>query len=254
MKWRWSVSPTLLVAAVLLLATGCTNAIDGAAHPAPGLKPNPLLGEVIKQVLLDGTALSSMLNQPFKSDANLPPRFGGPEKLQPGLGDMSPPECAGVTTMTLRSTYENAPVKNLARETWWAAGTSGRVINVAEAVVAMPSVAEAATWFAKFSEQWKKCNGTTVTISGGQFNYSDEISNVRVENSVAAATVYVQAAGASGGRRPEAHAIGLRANCLIEVEVTFFSVQRASDPGTADLNTSAIDITRTMMDKVSSRS
>ena len=38
---------------VALLVAGCTHAISGTARPAAGLKPNPLTGEVIKQVLLD---------------------------------------------------------------------------------------------------------------------------------------------------------------------------------------------------------
>jgi hypothetical protein len=239
---------------VALLVAGCTHAISGTGRPAAGLKPNPLTGEVIKQVLLDEAVLANMLNQAFKGDAQLPPRFGGPERLQPGLGDISPAECAGVSTMTVRSAYESAGVKNVARETWWTAGDSGKVISVAEAMVALPTAADAATLFAKFTEQWKSCNGATVTISGGALNFTDEVADVRLDNSVLAATVYVQATGASPGRRPQARAIGLRVNCLVEVEVAFFSVQSASDPGTGDPRTSAVDVARAIMEKISARS
>lgn len=250
MKSRWCV----VIAVVAIMVAGCTRAVGGTARPAPGLKPNPLIGEVIKAVLLDGAALSSMLNQPFKSDASLPARFGGREKLQSGFGEISPVDCAGVTTMTVRSAYDPADVRHVARETWWAAGSSGKVIDVAEAVVALPTAADAAELFAGFTEQWNNCKGTTVQISGGALSYTDEVADVRVNNSVLASTVYVQATGASGGRRPEARAIGVRVNCLVEVEVSFFSVPRPADSGTADINTTAIDIARAMMDKVSARS
>jgi hypothetical protein len=43
-------------------------------------------------------------------------------------------------------------------------------------------------------------------------------------------------------------------NCLVEVEVVFFGERRPSDPGSADVNTSGIDVARAMMDKVSSLS
>ncbi|OBK19463.1 sensor domain-containing protein [Mycobacterium asiaticum] len=241
----------LLVAS---LVTGCTHAVAGSARPAAGLKPNPLIGDVIKGVLLDDVVLANMLNQPFKGDPRLPPRFGGPEKLQPGLGDIAPAECAGVTTMTIRNAYESAEVKHVARETWWSAGESGKVISVAEAVVALPNAADASALFAEFSRQWNGCNGKTVTISGGALNFTDEVTDVRVDNSVLAATVYVQATGATAGRRPQARAIGLRVNCLVEVEVAFFSLQRSSDPGTGDPHTSAITIARAVMDKISARS
>ncbi|OBI76031.1 sensor domain-containing protein [Mycobacterium asiaticum] len=249
MKSRWAAA---LLAVSLL--TGCTHAIAGTARPAAGLKPNPLTGEVIKGVLVDDVVLANMLGQPFKGDPRLPPRFGGREKLQAGLGDIQPAECAGVSTMTIRSAYESADVKNVARETWWSAGESGKVISVAEAVVALPTAADAAALFAQFTQQWNGCNGKTLTISGGALNFSDEITEVRVDNSVLAATVYVQAAGATGGRRPEARALGLRVNCLVEVEVAFFSVQNSADPGTGDPHTSAVTIAHAVMDKISARS
>ena len=51
------------VVCVALLVAGCTHAIAGTARPAAGLKPNPLIGDVIKQVLLDDVVLANMLKQ-----------------------------------------------------------------------------------------------------------------------------------------------------------------------------------------------
>lgn len=243
-----------VIPVVVVLATGCTGGIEGTARPAPGLQPHPILGETIKQVLLDDAALGKILNQHFKGDAHLPPRFGGPEKLQTGFGVITPVECAGVSTMTVRSAYSSFDVKNVARETWWNAGDPAKVISVAEAVVALPTAVDANALFAKFSDQWDGCNGKTVTVEGSGLNFSDEVSDVRVANSVLAATVSVQLSGSPTGKRPEARAIGVRGNCLVEVEVTFFSTQSPSDQGSGDPHTSAIDIAHIMMDKISALS
>ncbi|OBK49026.1 sensor domain-containing protein [Mycobacterium kubicae] len=246
----------LAVLMLLLVATlcGCTVAIGGTARPAQGLKPHPLLGEAIKPVLLDSDALTKLLNQPFKGDAKLPPRFGGPEKLQNGIGAASPLECAGVSTMTVKSAYSSGDVKNVARESWWNTGPSAKVISVAEAIVALPTAQDADAVFAKFSEQWNGCNGTTVTIDGGTLSFTDEVTDVRVDNSVLAATVFVQLSGSPTGKRPEARAIGVRNNCLVEVEISFFSTQDPSSQGSGDPHTSAVDLAHVIMDKISALS
>lgn len=236
------------------MCAGCTNAIAGTARPAPGLKPTPLTGEVIKQVLLDDEALAMMLDQSFKADPALPPRFGGPDKLGASFGDVSPDECAGISTLAGKAAYQSADVRNVAHESWWVAGEDGKVISVAESVVALPTAADATALFAKFTQQWNACNGKTVTITGSRLSQAEEVTEVRLDNSVLAATIYVESSGSAGTRRPEARAVGVRVNCLVEVEISFFSVQRPSDKGSADLHTSAVDIARVMMGKVSSRS
>ncbi|OBJ48067.1 sensor domain-containing protein [Mycobacterium sp. 1423905.2] len=244
----------VLVLLLLVSVCGCSFAVGGTARPAPGLKAHPLLGETINRVLLDSDALAKLLNQPFKGDPKLPPRFGGPEKLQNGLGAASPLECAGVSTMTVRSAYSSGDVKNVARETWWNTETASKVISVAEAVVAFPTASDADSLFAKFTEQWDGCNGTTVTIDGGTLNFTDDVTEVRVDNSVLAATIFVQLSGSPSGKRPEARAIGVRNNCLVEVEISFFSTQNPSDQGSGDPHTSAVELAHVMMDKISALS
>ncbi|WP_161807978.1 sensor domain-containing protein, partial [Mycobacterium intracellulare] len=53
---------------------------------------------------------------------------------------------------------------------------------------------------------------------------------------------------------PQARAIGIRSNCLVEVEVVFFGGRRSTDPGSANVNSSALDIARAMMDRVNALS
>src|SRR5690349_3860141 len=128
MRPSWRAAVVLLVA---MLATACTTAIDGTARPAPTLRPHPLRGPAIKQVLLDDAALSRMLNQAFEAMSVVPPRFGGPEMLSPGFGLVSPSNCAGVTSMMVTNVYGSADVVNVARESWWNLH-SAKVMSVLE--------------------------------------------------------------------------------------------------------------------------
>lgn len=244
---------------VVALATGCT--VAGTARPAPNLKPHPVTGQPVKKVLLDDAELSKLLGQSFGSKNELPARFGGPEVLPPAFGAVSPANCVGVTSMMVQDAYRSGDVKNAARETWWNQRGPAKVISVAEGVVALSSAAGAATLFGQFAQQWRDCDGTTVTIGRPSIIIdrpsivlSDTISEVRVSESVLAATLSIdtQLPGLpSSGPRPEARAIGLRGNCLVEVEVAFFNSTRSSDEGSGDVHRSAIDLAHAMMDKVS---
>ena len=241
---------------VAALAAGCGGVVAGTAKPAPNLKPRPLTGEIVRQVLVDGTTLSQMLNQPFVS--RKPPEFGGPDTLYTSL---PPADCLGVTAMLQKSVYQSGPqpaqVKDVASESWWNNGDPAQVISVIEGVVTLPSAAQAEALFATFSNQWQQCNGTTTTEQNGPISTTNAISDVRVANFVVAATntaTSVLPNMPALRPTPQARAIGVRLNCLVEAEVVFFGERRPSDPGSAKVDTSAIDIAHVMMDKVSALS
>ena len=249
------VGPATALTVVAALAVGCGAVVGGTAKPAPNLKPRPLTGETVKQVLLDDAALSRMLNQPFV--ARKPPEFGGPDKLYQRNSPVSPADCLGVTAMLQKSVYEPGPqpaqVKDVASMSWWNNGEPAQVISVMEGVVTLPSAAQAEALFAKFSVQWQRCNGTKTTEQNGPISTTNVISDVRVANSIVAATntaTSVLPNMPALQPTPQARAIGVRLNCLVEVEVVFFGDRRPSDPGSANLDTSAIDIAHAMMDKV----
>jgi hypothetical protein len=260
------VGPATALTVVAALAVGCGavggEVVQGTAKPAPNLKPRPLTGETVKQVLLDDAALSRMLNQPFV--ARKPPEFGGPDKLYQRNSPVSPADCLGVTAMLQKSVYEPGPqpaqVKDVASMSWWNNGEPAQVISVMEGVVTLPSAAQAEALFAKFSVQWQRCNGTKTTEQNGPISTTNDISDVRVadaSNTVVAATNTASSVLPNMPAlqpTPQARAIGVRLNCLVEVAVVFFGERRASDPGSADLDTSAIDIAHTMMDRVSALS
>lgn len=237
----------------LALTAACTSAVDGHARPARNLKPRPLGDETVKQVLLDDGAVSRLLQQPLAADPESPPWFGGAEKLRHPFDDASPADCLGVAVLMEKNAYQTAKLTTVAGESWWHTGGLARVISVFEGVATLPSAADADALFATFAEQWKRCEGRTLTLPGDAMTFTDGITDVRVANSVAAATVSIQA-DFSGRPMPDARAVGVRGNSLVEVEVTFYSTQNPTDQGSGDPRTSAVDIAHRMMDNVSSLS
>jgi PknH-like extracellular domain len=233
---------TLVPLLVVLVAAACTRTVDGSVRPARGLTPRPLTEQAVKAVLLDDGELANLLGQSFTSKADSPPRFGGRERLHDVHS--SPTECAGVVFQLQKSSYGSADVRTVGQETWWTVGIrNAKVINVVESVAALPTASAADAVFANFTQQWNRCNGATVTSDFGiGYTLTSAISDVRAANSVLAATVQTH----NVATVTSAHAVGVRANCVVEVEVAFFSDQR---PGGA-----AVDLAHRMMDKVSSLS
>jgi hypothetical protein len=248
-----ALARVVILLLVAMLTGGCTSVTAGTVRPAPGMKPRPLGGSTIKQVLLDDAQLSRILNQSFKTDSALPPWFGGPEQLRQAYGPSTRDECLGVTTAMEESAYQSAKVNDVAGETWWNSSGPAKVLSVAEGVITLPTAADADALFAKFSQQWQQCDGATLTLQGGRISFDDTITGVRVANSVLAANVSVASrlTGSIVTAIPEVRAIGVRVNCLVEVEVAFYSSRGPADQGSGDINTSAIDLAHVMMDKIS---
>ncbi len=204
---------------------------------------------------LTDRALSRILKQSLKIDLRFPPRFGGPETLHDD-GSASPVDCLGVAVMLGRSVYQSTNVKDVAVETWMHAAMSVEVTSVKEGVVSLPTAADASALFARFSEQWQKCDGTTLPLPGSLFRLQAETTDVQVATSVLAATVSIGWASPNSDSTsiPEGRAIGVRGNCLVEVEVDFFNTSNPSHYESGDINTSAVDIAQAMMDRVSALS
>jgi hypothetical protein len=239
-------------AVIAAFAVGCGPVVEGTAKPAPNLKPRPLSGQIVKKVLLSNVKLSRMLGQPFV--ARQPGHFGGPEKLDQRDAPSGAPDCVGVTAMLQKSVYGSADVQTVASESWWNNGDPAQVISVIEGVVALPSAAQAQELFAKFPPQWQQCTGKTTSEQTGPINTTTVIGDVHVDDSVVAVTNTATATLPNMPAlqpTPQARAIGVRLNCIVEVDVVFFGDRRPSDPGTGDPDTSATDIARAMMDRVS---
>lgn len=247
-----AVKTVATLVAVAALAVGCGVVVDGAARPAPNLKPRPLFGATVQQVLLDSASLSRMFGQTFvtREAADV----GGPDKLYDVLRSSSPDGCLGVTAMLQKSVYQPGDVRDVAAEDWWNNGDPSQVVGVMEGVVTLPSAAQAQQLFAQFAQQWQRCNGMTTTEQSGPVSTTNAISDVRLADpSVIAATKFATSVIPNLPPlrpSPEARALGVRSNCLVDVEVVFFNGRRPSDPGSADIATSAVDVAHAIMDKV----
>ena len=248
---RWLVTPL----AVVMLVAGCATAVDGTARPGANFKARPLSGSTIKQVLLGPSALSRILNQSFRIDPHLPPRFGGPEALRDDGWD-SPGDCLGVAAVLQQVVYQSSKVTHAAVETWRHVARSAEGVSVTEGVVSLPTAGDARARFAKFSEQWRTCDGTTSPLPGSMFRLNAKTTNVQAADSVVAATVSTGFASLSSDAAaiPAGRAIGVRGNCLVEVEVDFFSTSSPSRQRAGDVNTAAVEIAHAMMDSVSALS
>jgi hypothetical protein len=235
-------------AVVAALAVGCGSVVAGTPKPAPNLKPRQLSGQTVKHVLLDKVALSRMLGQPFVG--RVPPAFGGRNKL---YSKLPPADCLGVTAMLQKSVYGSAHVQDVASESWWNNGDPAQVISVIEGVVTLPTAAQAEALFATFSKRWQQCDGTTTTEQNGPISTTNTIANVHVTDSVVAATNTATSVLPNMPPlrpTPQARAIGVRLNCVVEAAVVFFGDRRPSDPGSADPDTSGVDVVHALMDRI----
>ncbi|OBH57556.1 hypothetical protein A5687_24300 [Mycobacterium mantenii] len=237
--------------ALVVLASGCTATTGGKAGPAPSSVPHALTGPIIKRALIDGAGLAKMLNQPFQTAPKFS-EFGGSDKLGSAWENAQSADCLGVVHMMQRGPYRSAPIQNTVSEMWDHNGTSVKVDNVDEGIVALRSAADANALFATFASQWRHCDGTTVTTPPVDVYGQNAISDVRVTDSVVAATVSMGSGPHSMLTTiPEARALGVRGNCLVEVMVSFVPTSYPGDEGTGDINTSAIDIAHAVLDKLS---
>jgi hypothetical protein len=244
---RAGLARAVALLSIGLVAAGCTVVTGGKAQIAPRLISRSVTGPTIRQVLLGDSTLSRILNQPFTIDPRLPPRFGGPETLQ-DFGSDSPTGCLGVAEMLHQSVYQSSKVNDVAVETWRHAARSTELTSVKEGVVGLPTSAEATALFSRFSEQWQRCDGQELLLPDPVLRMQARILHVQVAPSVLAGTVSLTFAGAS---IPAGRAIGVRDNCIVEVEVDFFNASTQSLQGSGVVEATAVRIAQIMMDKIS---
>lgn len=245
-------SPGLLTAALaaVMLVSGCTEVVSGRAQ-SPRLGPRSLAGPTITRVLLGHNTLSRILKQPMILDTRFPPRFGGPEALHAQRAP-APSDCLGVAEMLEQASYHPGTVTSVAVQAWRHATVSPALTQVKEGVVSLPTAADANALFTAFSRQWQGCAGRTQPLPEDVFRLKAMIDQVRVAGSVLGARLWLAFAssGADGDPIPAGRAIGVRGNCLVEVEVDFFNASHASLGEQGVIITSAQDVAQTMMDRI----
>lgn len=247
---RWCAAA---LSVVLISATACSTTVGGAARPPANRTSRFLDGQTLERVLLGKSALSRVVREPVELDPRSPPLVGGAEMLggEPSQGGEG---CLGVAVMMQAGAYRSANVRAVALTTWRPAASGAAVTRVQEAALSMPTAADAYAVFATFARQWRECDGKTVPLSGGSLPLEVKISHVQSAVSVVAATISTQwntPPSFSPPSLPAERAVGVRDNCLIEVEVDFVDSSGASQEAPRDTNARALDIAQVMRDKVS---
>ncbi len=245
LHWRRA----LALAVGCLLLAGCTNVTDGAVTAAKGLQLGPISGATLQKVLPTETELANVLGESIPADADEPLFEGTLSDMADGLAteaDASPHDCVGVIAELQRSVYQDTKVSEFATARWrQPSGSSSDLTRVVTAVVAFPTTSDANDAFDAFAKQWQKCDGTLVKIPFESDYFGDDISNVENEDGVVSADYEVTRATNSIAW-PNLRAIGVRANCLVEVEVTFYDGSAAP----SEFKGSAIAVARSMMDRI----
>lgn len=238
-------------AALALLASGCTTVVSGTVRPAPGLAPTPVTGMAVRQVLLDDAELSKLVGQPFHSDPSLPPRFGGVDDLPDAWDSADPADCVGAAVGGQQSVYDSAGVQDVAHEFWDSTALTGDspLTGVGEAVIALPTASDADALFEKFSQQWGRCDGVTVTRHDEESGEaSGEITEVVTGESILTATVRTTVDGEVGLR--VTRAVAARVNCIVDVDVFWFVGEEDHADAPPPGDTTAADMARAMLDKI----
>ncbi|WP_158090767.1 sensor domain-containing protein [Mycobacterium saskatchewanense] len=251
MKKRWSLT---VLPAVAMIAAGCTATVGGEAQPVPTPILRPLAGPALKRALLGRVPLSRVLKQSLVLDPRFPPRFGGPEVLR-AAGPATSVDCLGVAGMLEQIAYQSSNVHGVAVEGWRHATKSASVTAVKEGIVSLPTAAEANTLFAEFSRQWQACEGKTQPLSDSVFRLKAKITQVRTAGSVLGATVWVafESENSDSDSIPAERAVGVRGNCLVEVEVDLFNAVQStplSGDSDAGANSGAIEVAQRLMDNL----
>jgi hypothetical protein len=240
---------TLALGAGCLLLACCTRVADGTVIAAPGLQLGPISGADLQKVLPTESGLATVLGESIPPDVDDPEITGEVSDMANGLAtesDASPHDCVGVVAELQRSIYQETKMSSFASARWrQPRGSTSDVTRVVTAVVEYPSTSDANDTFDAFAKQWKDCDGTLVKTPIDSDFFSDDISNVKNENAVMSADIEV-ARPAHSIEWPVLRAIGVRANCLIEVEVTFFGGNSAP----SRFDDSAIAVARSMMDRI----
>jgi hypothetical protein len=248
-RGRWRVIAIRRCAAVLSpllvwgLLAGCTNVVNGSMRPAAGLAPHPILGSSVSQVLLDGAELSRTFGQGFVVDPNQPSATGGRELLRGNA--MTPPQCGGVATMLISDGYAGSYVRDVAVGNWLYSGPNPAVIMVHEAVVGMPTNSAANDTFTAMAQQWGRCDDASTTI-GGDANFTFHVGHIEHKDSVLSAPVdqissYMTLA--------QGRAIGVRVNCIVEVEIVYYGRDDRDSP--SHQTPTAANVAHLLMDKIS---
>ncbi|WP_431236592.1 sensor domain-containing protein [Mycolicibacterium aichiense] len=226
----------------IAVLAGCTSTVDGSA----ARQDDSVVLRDLAEVLPTGAEVSRAAGNPLSDSES--PTVGGIDALPNGIRDnaaANPIECLGPATPFMRVVYEVGDVRRAAWQEFSNFGGGQTVSSVDAGVVQFASDAEAQRMFGAFVTQWKACEGTTVRSAlpapaGAEMR--QKVTDVRVDGPVLSATV-VNSDNQGDASFPTERAIGLAADCVVDVDAAVTGGQRRPSGR-------AVSLAATMLDKV----
>ena len=226
------------------MLAGCASTVDGTARQAP---PGPV--RELATILPSAAEVSDAAGNAL-ADNGLP-AVGGIDVLPNGIRDndvASPIECLGPASPFMRVVFEVGDVRRAAWQEYANFGDRQTVSSVDAGVVEFASEAEAQRMFGAFVTRWKACEGTTVRTAlhdPANTELFGKITDVKVDGSLLSATV-VNSDNHSDATFPTERAIGLAADCVVDVDVAV----TGGTPAQHRAAGRAIGLATTMQDRV----
>ena len=222
-----------------VLLSACATTIGGTAlrHQSSGLQ----------YVLPTADEVEQAVGNPL--DPTGPPVVGAISLLPNGIrdsADVSPLECLGAATPLMRVVYEQGDVRGVGLRDFTRYGEGQTVSSVHTGVVRFASDVEAARMFSTFVTRWLSCDNTAVVVNiTADSTLQWTVTDVRQSGVILSATVL---SGDTGGESdfPTEHAIGVAADCIVDVDVAITDVLPARRVAT----TRAVDLVEQMLDNI----
>lgn len=232
------------VSACLVLAA-CTTTVEGGAV---GASDPPSTSRPLDQLLPTTAELSTALG--IGSDGFMGQLVeGGADTLLQGIdqSEATPVECVSATYRLQKVVYAASPVQSVASRSWAGGGLDGPSFSAFFGVVKLATADDARTFFATVADKWRRCDGQTMALNQAQHGAHalTRITDVAVGGRMVSA-VLLHDPGAAGSLTVE-RALGVAADCIVDVEVTDL---RESTTGGAG---GAVDVASLMLKKITGR-
>jgi PknH-like extracellular domain len=235
-----SRSATIVVVSACVLLGGCAAAPTDdrpVVRIAEAAKPSPhrALGQVLPTAdeLAVVVGAGGMMGQLVE---------GGPDMLLAGVGvsEATPAECVSPTYRLQRVVYGPGPVQAVASQSWAGGALDQAPITGFFGVVQFATPDDAQAFFAASADKWHRCNGQKLVLHQSEHGAqgASKITDVNVDSSTVSAVVI------SDGGSTAQRALGVAADCIVDVEI---SGSAAGDDGAR----AAVDVANLMVRKIS---
>jgi hypothetical protein len=228
---------TMVALSACVALAGCAAPVDNApvVHIAEAAKPSP--ARPLDRVLPTADELTATLGTGGFMGQLVE---GGADMLLASVreSEATPAECVSATYRLQKIVYQASPVRAVASQSWAGGSFDGPPVSGFFGVVQFATPDAAQEFFAASADKWHRCNGQTVVLHQPEHGAqgSSRVTDVTVDRSTVSAVV-MRDAGSAIQR-----ALGVAADCVVEVEIT--DVNHPSDAQ------SAVGVANVMLGKI----